>query len=149
MATLTITPATPPGLFGNPGAAAFYTVDVAALPDKTRAYAGSYYEDANGNICPQVTAIDTGSYSQTTITIPGFSAYDAFCSPLQYEQAPRFRIMMAAAGDSTRSYLSSCDGGNVNFIDTATDTYFQSMPAPVSSRLNNPPQNPVFLIAGP
>jgi len=63
--------------------------------------------------------------------------------------------MMAAAGDSTRAYLSSCDGGNVNFIDTSNDTYIQNLPAPVGTRQTNPPgpvnlpQNPVFLFAGP
>jgi hypothetical protein len=57
--------------------------------------------------------------------------------------------MMAAGGDSSRAYLASCDGGNVNFIDTSSDTYIMNLPAPIGSRLDNPPQNPVFLIAGP
>jgi hypothetical protein len=61
---------------------------------------------------------------------------------------------MAAGGDSSRIYLSSCDGGNVNFIDTADDIYFQNLKAPGSARppINEnqpPPQNPIFLIAGP
>jgi DNA-binding beta-propeller fold protein YncE len=145
---LTITPTTPPGCAAI-GGATFYTVDVAALPDETRAYTGSYYEDADGNICPQVTAIDAGSFSQTTIAIPGFPAYDDFCSPGSASRHARFRLMMAAGGDSNRAYLSSCDGGNVNFIDTTTNTYFQNLPAPAGSRPNNPPQNPVFLLAGP
>jgi hypothetical protein len=134
------------------GSATLYSTDVAALPDGSRAYVGSYYEDANDNICPQVTVIDAKSNTvegTTPIAIPGFSAYDAFCALPVSQQGPRFRIMMAAAGDSTRAYMSSCDGGNVNFIDTSTDTYFQSLSAPASERLNNPPQNPVFLLAGP
>jgi hypothetical protein len=146
--TVTITPTTPAGCAAI-GEAAFYTVDVAALPDKTRAYAGSYYEDGSGNFCPQVTAIDAGNYSQTTIAIPGFPAYDDFCSPTSASRHARFRLMMAAGGDSNRAYLSSCDGGNVNFIDTTTNTYFQNLLAPAGSRPNNPPQNPVFLLAGP
>ncbi|MGA8774548.1 MAG: hypothetical protein WB536_09170, partial [Terriglobales bacterium] len=66
-----------------------------------------------------------------------------------------FRLMMAAGGDSSRAYLSSCDGGNVNIIQTATDTYYFNLPAPYSSRnpippsAENPPQSPVFMIAGP
>src|SRR5208282_1154281 len=123
---------------------------VAALPDGSRAYVGAYYEDASDNICPQVTVIDVASNAiKTSIAIPGFAAYDAFCS------STRFRIMMAAAGDSTRAYLSSCDGGNVNIIDTSNDTYILNQPAPIGSRAPNPPnplsppQNPVFLIAGP
>ncbi len=64
--------------------------------------------------------------------------------------------MMAAGGDSSRAYLSSCDGGNVDIIDTSNDTYIENLPAPVSNSRPpippnplNPPQNPVFLFAGP
>ena len=150
-ATETITPITPQGPCSAATAATtFYTVDVAALPDGSRAYVGSYYEDANDNICPQVTVIDAMSYAvESVIAVPGFPAYDAFCALPVSQQGPRFRIMMAAAGDSSRAYLSSCDGGNVNFVDTSTDTYIQNLPAPASSRSQNPPQNPVFLLAGP
>ena len=123
---------------------------VAALPDGSRAYVGAYYEDASGNFCPQVTVIDAASNTiKSKIAVPGFPAFDAFCSPSQSQRAPRFRIMMAAGGDSSRAYLASCDGGNVNFIDTSSDTYIMNLPAPIGSRLDNPPQNPVFLIAGP
>jgi DNA-binding beta-propeller fold protein YncE len=146
--TLTITPTTPSSCSAI-ATATFHTVDVAALPDKTRAYAGSYYEDVSGNLCPQVTAIDAGNYSQTTIAIPGFPAYDDFCSPTSTSRHARFRIMMAAGGDSSRAYLSSCDGGNVHIIDTSNDTYIGNLTAPASSRFHNPPQNPVFLFAGP
>jgi len=66
----------------------------------------------------------------------------------------RFRFNMAAGGDSSRVYLASCDGGNVSIINTANDTYLLSLAAPGSARApvngnQPPPQNPVFLIAGP
>ncbi|MGA8541750.1 MAG: YncE family protein [Terriglobales bacterium] len=125
---------------------------VAALPDGSRAYVGAYYEDTSGNFCPQVTVIDAMSNTiKTSIAIPGFAAYDAFCSP-QSSRPPRFRITMAAGGDSTRAYLASCDGGMVNIIDTSDDAYLLNLPAPLSTRSGtplNPPQNPVFLFAGP
>ncbi len=103
------------------------------------------------NICPQVTVINATSNTIKTpqITISGVPGYEPFCSNT------RFRMMMAAAGDSTRAYLSSCDGGNVNIIDTSNDTYIENLPAPVSNsppippNTFNPPQNPVFLFAGP
>ena len=66
-----------------------------------------------------------------------------------------FRWNMAAAGDSSRAYLSSCDGGNVSIIYTWTDTYAENAYAPSSARspippsTQNPPQNPVFMLAGP
>jgi DNA-binding beta-propeller fold protein YncE len=133
---------------GDPCAAttpqALNTVAVTSLPDGSRAYVGSYYEDLLNNICPQVTVIDNVSNTvKSQIAIPGFPAFDTFCS------ITRFRFMMASAGDSSRAYLSSCDGGNVNIIDTTTDSYTSNLVAPAGSRLQNPPQNPVFLIAGP
>jgi len=87
------------------------------------------------------------------VAIPGFAAYDDFCAP-NPTRSPRFRIMMAAGGDSSRAYLSSCDGGSVNVIDTSTDSYLLNLQAPISSRsvqgsTFNPPQNPIFLLAGP
>jgi hypothetical protein len=124
--------------------AALSTIAVTALPDGSRAYVGSFYKDSLGNVCPQVTVIDLVSNGiKSNIAVPGFPAFEPFCS------TTRFRLMMASAGDSTRAYLSSCDGGNVNIINTSTDSYIGNLPAPAGSRFGNPPQNPVFLIAGP
>ena len=126
------------------------TVAAAALPDGSRAYFGTYYEDTSGNICPQVTVINTSNNSVKAVpAVPGFPNYDAFCS------TTRFRFTMAAGGDSSRIYLASCDAGNVNIINTANDTYLLNLTAPASARppippsTQPPPQNPVFLIAGP
>jgi hypothetical protein len=105
---------------------------------------------AASNICPQVTVINAVSKSvKSSIAIPGVPTFNGVCA------STRFRFMMAAGGDSTRAYLSTCDGGNVNIINTSNDTYIENLPAPVGTRapippsLLNPPQNPVFLIAGP
>lgn len=122
-----------------------------ALPDGSRAYIGAYYEDASsGNICPQVTVINASSNTvKTTAIVPGFANYDTACA------TTRFRFAMASAGDSSRAYLSACDGGNINVIDTSTDTFITALQAPASARppippsTQQPPQNPVFLIAGP
>jgi hypothetical protein len=135
-----------------------HAVAATALPDGSRVYVGAYYIDGSGNVCPQVTVINTsGNTFKAAAAVPGFpDATDSnspFFVPVCADPT-RFRFMMAAGGDSSRVYLSSCDGGNVNFIDTANDTYLLSMPAPASARppINGnqpPPQNPVFLIAGP
>jgi DNA-binding beta-propeller fold protein YncE len=123
---------------------------VAALPDGSRAYVGAYYEDTVNNInyiCPQATVINVASNTMKSSTaVPGFPANDAFCS------ATRFRVTMAAGGDSSRAYLASCDGGMVNIIDTTSDTYVLNLPAPLGVHpggQQNLPQNPVFLFAGP
>jgi DNA-binding beta-propeller fold protein YncE len=129
---------------------------VAALPDGSRAYVGAYYEDTSGNFCPQVTVIDVKSNSiKSSIAVPGYPAFDALCSATIPSPRVRFRVTMAAGGDSSRAYLASCDGGMVNIIDTTSDSYILNLPAPIGSRLpippsqQNPPQNPVFLFAGP
>ena len=131
----------------------------AALPDGSRAYVGAYYEaavNAVNFICPQVTVINAASNTiKSSIALPGFPAYDAFCAPSSSQPSARFRIMMSAAGDSSAAYLSSCDAGSVNIIDTTTDTYSNTLLEPVGSRMPippstlNPPQNPVFIFAGP
>jgi DNA-binding beta-propeller fold protein YncE len=62
---------------------------------------------------------------------------------------------MAPGGDSTRAYFASCDGGVVDIIDTSTDTYILNLAEPVGTRppippdAQNPPQNTIFLLAGP
>jgi hypothetical protein len=134
-------------------------VAVAALPDGSRAYVGAYYTDANDNICPQVTVINATNNTIETpsIPIPGFP--DATNPSSQYYvpacATTRFRFMMAAGGDSTRVYFSSCDGGLVDIINTSTDAYLVNITAPIGIRplippaSQNPPMNPVFLIAGP
>jgi DNA-binding beta-propeller fold protein YncE len=139
-------------------------VAAAALPDGSQAYVGSYYVDAADNICPQVTPIDGVSFAVgTSIALPGFP--DA-TTPTVSGGGPnpyyvpvcvntRFRFMMAAGGDSSRAYLSSCDGGAVNIVDTTIQSYIEDLPAPIGARapippsLLNPSQNPIFLLAGP
>jgi DNA-binding beta-propeller fold protein YncE len=107
------------------------------------------------NIFAQVTVVNaTSNTVKTTAAVPGFpdATNQNYANGLYFAPVcatTHFRFMMAAAGDSSRAYLSSCDGGNVNIIDTSNDTYIENLTAPASSRLNNPPQNPVFLFAGP
>ena len=145
-------------------------VSVTSLPDGTRAYVGSFYSDGAGNVCPQITVIDTTNNTITTsVPVPGVTDatdpnyqgglyYVPVCATTRDTIGPTgsgFRWNMAAAGDSSRAYLSSCDGGNVNIIYTSTDTYAESANAPTSARSpippsnQNPPQNPVFMLAGP
>ncbi len=134
-------------------------VAVTSLPDGTRAYIGSFYSDNDGNICPQVTVLDTTNNNiKTSIPIPGFPDATIQIPPTYYVPvcaSTRFRITMAAGGDSSRAYLASCDGGNVNIVYTSTDTYAETAPAPISARnpippsTQAPPQNPVFMLAGP
>jgi DNA-binding beta-propeller fold protein YncE len=116
------------------------------------------------NVFPQVTVVWTNSNTiKTTIAIPPSpdvtieylpgGAADPLYVPVC--ASTRFRFNMAPGGDSSRAYLSTCDSGVVDIINTATDTYILNQPEPAGTRppippdTQNPPQNPVFLLAGP
>ena len=108
------------------------------------------------NFLPQVTVINnSGNVIKTTIAMPAVPAEGLFEPAICTAATTRFRFNMAAGGDSSRIYMASCDAGNISVIDTSTDTYIASLTAPVSSRppvppnSQPPPQNPVFMIAGP
>ncbi len=133
---------------------ALSVVAAAALPDESRAYVGAFYTDNAGNLCPQVTVITTsGNIIKGSTPIPGFPGFAPNSPPIC--ASTRFRFSMAAGGDSSRVYLASCDAGNVNIIQTSDDTYVLNLPEPASARSpippsnQPPPQNPVFLLAGP
>jgi hypothetical protein len=110
------------------------------------------------HLFPQVTVINTsGNTIKTTTGVAGFPDATILNSPFFVPvcATTRFRFTMAAGGDSSRAYLAACDGGGINVIDTSTDSFLVNLPAPFSARppippsVQQPPQNPVFLIAGP
>jgi YVTN family beta-propeller protein len=151
-------------------------LSVAALPDGSRVYVASYQTaalctqptDAPPCVSSQVTVINAPNVSVTK-TIPVTLATSSGTKPDTPElatcDAARFRISAAAAADSTRVYMSYCDAGATAVIRTTPDTspgsqsgedyLVNSLIAPVSASqplapgLQPPPQNPVFVIAGP
>jgi DNA-binding beta-propeller fold protein YncE len=138
------------GLATDSTGSTFQVTNATSLPDSTTA------RTATGtNFFPQVTVINTpGNTVKTTFDLPAAPAAGPFTAGTICAST-RFRFVMAAGGDSSRVYVSSCDLGYVNIIDTSNDTYLLSLPAPASARDHippsnqPPPQNPVFLIAGP
>lgn len=128
-------------------------------PTNTNGTTDSVSGSGNGsNIFPQVTVVNTSSNTiKTTIGIAGFPDATDPSSPYYAPicSSTRFRFTMAAGGDSSRVYLASCDGGGINDIDTSTDSFLVNLPAPFGARppippgTENPPQNSVFIIAGP
>jgi hypothetical protein len=136
-------------------ACTFQTANTTVAAQTAVAGLGSSTTD---NLFPQVTVVNTSSNSiKTTVGIAGFPDATIPNSPYYVPicASTRFRFNMAAGGDSSRVYLASCDGGGVNVIDTSTDSFLVNLPAPFSARppippsTLAPPQNPVFLIAGP
>jgi hypothetical protein len=77
----------------------------------------------------------------------------------------RFRLFTAASADSTRVYVSYCDAGTTAVVRTvpntspgtesAGDYLVNELQAPASALApavaggQPPPQNPVFVVAGP
>ncbi len=111
-------------------------VSVTALPDGTRAYIASYYIDSTSANCQQtacfqaqVTVVDELTNQVTkSISLPQVSV-----SSMGNCASARFRVSAAAASDSSRVYISSCDGGGISSINPAGDQYFAAIPAPGSS----------------
>jgi YVTN family beta-propeller protein len=128
----------PPATGGNPPcpAAGCFPLSVAPLPDGSRAYVASYYIDSTSANCvqtpcvqPQLTAINTlNNQVMAVITVP-----EASVSSVANCAALRFRISAAAAADSTRVYLASCDAGGVASVRTSDNTYMVTLNAPVSA----------------
>jgi len=139
-------------------------LSVTALPDGSRAYVASAQESST---CPtgmsspclisDVTVINASSNTITkTISLPTVPVVASCASTAAPAIAgTRFRISTASAGDSSRVYVGNCDAGNISIIRTLDDTPVLSLPAPVSAgqpppgSTQPPPQNPVFVVAGP
>jgi YVTN family beta-propeller protein len=154
-------------------------VSVAALPDGTRAYVASYQVsspscpvDQPCSITSQVTVINAssntissvislGSVNVDNLTNPITSTVDdTGCNPDTTTHPVRFRLSIAASGDSTKVHVAHCDAGSTYIIRTSNDTLETDhlgnplvIPAPVSSfpppqvGAQPPPQNPMFLLS--
>jgi len=122
-------------------------VSAAATPDGTRVYVSS--AAVNGkNVSAQVTVLRTADLSlKTTISL---GSAPVLCATKTWSE-----LDLAAAADSTRVYVGNCDAGNTAIIQTSNDTLVLKMPAPLSALPpatpggTPPPQNPVFVLAGP
>ena len=134
-------------------------VSVAVLPDGSRAYVVSYVPGSDP-LSSQVTVIDTQSYAVRKV-IPLSSVNIDSVNPTGCSAA-RFRLFTVAGSDGSRVFVSNCDAGGTKIILTATDSLVGDLsgnplliPAPSSSfpptntGEQPPPQNPVFILAGP
>lgn len=122
-------------------------VSVAALPDGTRVYIASAAV-SGANVTSSVIVLNaSGLTVKTTIPLNSVAVSPA-CSPKTFSE-----LSIAAAADSSRVYVGNCDAGNTALIQTSTDTLLLNVPAPLSALPpvagTPPPQNPVFVVAGP
>jgi YVTN family beta-propeller protein len=134
-------------------------VSVAVLPDGSRAYVVSYVPGSDP-LSSQVTVIDTQSFAVRKV-IPLSSVSIDSVNPTGCSTA-RFRLFTVASSDGSRVFVSNCDAGGTKIILTVTDSLVPDLsgnplqiPAPSSSfpppnvGEQPPPQNPVFVLAGP
>jgi YVTN family beta-propeller protein len=113
-----------------------HPVSVAVLPDGTRAYVGSYMlvtDPTNGlpAIEWQVAVINAQTLTPRTIVPadPSVTLFDrdtvnpTGCGSTPFGSSPLpFRISVAASGDSSKVFVSSCDAGSTAVIQTSSDT---------------------------
>jgi YVTN family beta-propeller protein len=134
-------------------------VSVAVLPDGSRAYVVSYVPGSDP-LSSQVTVIDTQSFTVRKV-IPLSAVNIDSVNPTGCSTA-RFRLFTVASSDGSRVFVSNCDAGGTKIILTITDSLVPDfsgnplqIPAPSSSFAppnvgeQPPPQNPVFILAGP
>jgi DNA-binding beta-propeller fold protein YncE len=122
---------------------------VAALGDGTRVYISSAAVSGT-TVTSKVTVLRTTDLSVKT-TIPLNSvAVSSACTEGTWSD-----LSIAASADYSRVYVANCDAGDIPIIQTSNDTLVLQMPAPLSSLPpatpggSPPPQNPVFVVAGP
>jgi DNA-binding beta-propeller fold protein YncE len=155
----------------------FAPVSVTALPDGSAAYVASYQI---GSTCAgisgpcvtsQVSVINSTNNRLSSVIPLGSVGVDMTnttgCGapgPVGSQGAVRFRLSIAAAGDSSRVYVANCDAGSttvISAVPTSSEPYppntvIKSLQSPVSSfppapsTAGLPPaQAPVFVLATP
>jgi YVTN family beta-propeller protein len=120
---------------------------VTPLPDGTRFYISSATV-SGGTVTSSVTVIYTADFTVKT-TIP-LTSVPAVCTVQTWAE-----LSIVAAADSSRVYVANCDAENTDIIQTSNDTLLLNITAPFSAQPppapggTPPPQNPVFVLAGP
>ena len=165
-APITISAASPAAGQSDPCTGAAVTpVSVAALPDGTRAYVGSYrFVPSSGALCSQISVVNTSSNTviatlslgsvMVTIANPNPTGCNTAASIPATPSFARFSLSLAASADSSRVYAANCDAGNTAIVRTLDNTLVLNLPSPLSdfktaNGSTAPPQNPVFILAGP
>jgi hypothetical protein len=125
-------------------------LSVAALPDGSRVYISSSAVSGN-NVTSTVTVLNTLNYSVKTKIALATTPKKPGCTSVAGTWA---LLPVAAAADSTRVYVGNCDAEGTDIINTSNDALQLQLPAPLSAQApppggSPPPQNPVFVVAGP
>jgi hypothetical protein len=124
-------------------------VMMAALPNGARVYVLS----SNSSNRAVVTGIGTlNNTINSTVALPATTVNPGAVAQCQ---TARFPQSIAASGDSNRLYVPDCFAGSTSIIDTRSNLRVLSLNSPTSayspigSAKFPPPQNPVWVVAGP
>jgi YVTN family beta-propeller protein len=124
-------------------------VSVAPLGDGTRVYVTSAAVSGS-TVTSQVTVLYAVDLSVKTIIPLTSVSTSAACATRTWSE-----LSTAASADYSRVYVANCDAGNIAIIQTSSDTLVLDLSAPYSAQKPAtaggvpPPQNPVFVVAGP
>lgn len=123
-------------------------VMVSFLPNGNAAYVLSM-----AGTDPVVTVINTSSNTITsTINLPSATANPGAVAACNATGHP---FTMAVSGNGARLYVTNCYSSSTNIVDTSTNSRILTMNSPtsayppLSSSNYPPPQNPIFVVAGP
>jgi hypothetical protein len=107
-------------------------VSLVALADGSRAYVVSYQVSptcaANQpcSITSQVSVINASSKTVSSVIPLGMvsvdTTEDTSCNPATSTHPARFRLSVAAAADSSKVYVASCDAGSTVIVQTSDDS---------------------------
>lgn len=124
-------------------------VMVSFLPNGTRAYVLSQ----TATNLPVITVINPSNNTVfANINLPSATPNPSAVAACQLA---RFPFSLAASGNSSRLYVADCYAASTSIINTTTNMRLLTMNSPTSayspvgSATYPPPQNPVFVVAGP
>jgi YVTN family beta-propeller protein len=103
---------------------------------------------ASGQSGTGTAVVEISTLNPTGCDVPGLGL------PTGVLGGVRFRFSSVASADSTKVFIGKCDSGSTAVIRTSDDTPVIDMAAPLSTVTapnggTPPPQNPVFVLAGP
>ena len=110
---------------------------------------------ANGNGTTAASQSGTGTVvAEVSTTNPTGCDISGLGVPGGVLGGVRFRLSVAASGDSSKVVVGKCDAGSITILRTSDDTPVLDLSAPLSAVTppnggNALPQNPVFVLAGP
>jgi len=131
---------------------------VSALNDGTKVYVDSY-QATSTSMTSEVTVFRTSDNTilGQPITVAAVDLTTVPAGAVSTCASARFRTSITSSVDNSRVYVAVCDAGATTILNTTNDAVVLPMNSPVSAYPAQtpptpaapPPQNPVWVVAGP